>query len=89
MSDFVNASAPSKDKWTAIGITVNTKKRFIAMKRAFEKGLGKGSQTWDFFLNALLDLGPLTWNFLIKESVKGIQASLTSCSFPGNQTNER
>ncbi|MFW9830753.1 MAG: hypothetical protein ACFFD8_03165 [Candidatus Thorarchaeota archaeon] len=65
--------------WTAIGVTVKTKHRFIAMKKAFEKSLNMGPQTWDGFLNALLDLGPLTWNFLIKESIKNIQASMKSC----------
>lgn len=75
----------SKEGWTAIGVTVQTKDRFIAMKKAFEKKLGSGSQTWEFFLNALLDLGPLTWNFLINETVKGIQASMEPCPFPGFQ----
>ncbi|MDO8056682.1 MAG: hypothetical protein Q6361_07465 [Candidatus Hermodarchaeota archaeon] len=88
MSQRVNTTTASKDKWTAIGVTVNTKDRFIAMKKAFEKNLDKGPQTWDYFLNALLDLGPLTWNFLIKESVKGIHASLTPCPLPRNQTSQ-
>lgn len=76
-----------KEGWTAIGVTTNTKNRFIAMKKAYEKSLDMGPQTWDNFLNALLDLGPLTWNFLIKESVKGIQASMKSCPFPGTAAN--
>ena len=78
----------SQDKWTAIGITANTKDRFVAMKSAFEKTLNLGPQTWDYFLNALLDLGPLTWNFLIHEAVKGIQASMEPCSFPGSKTDQ-
>ena len=78
----------SKDKWTAIGMTTQTKKRFVAMKKAFEKSLGMGPQTWDNFLNALLDLGPLTWNFLIKESVKGLQASMQPCPFPQPKTEQ-
>lgn len=72
----------SKDKWTAIGMTASTKKRFVAMKKAYEKSLGIGPQTWDTFLHALLDLGPLTWNFLIKEAVKGVQASMQPCPLP-------
>ena len=72
----------SKEKWTAIGITANTKNRFVAMKNAFEKSLNLGPQTWDYFLNALLNLGPLTWNFLINESVKSLQASMEPCPFP-------
>jgi hypothetical protein len=72
----------SKAKWTAIGMTAHTKARFVAMKKAYEKSLGMGPQTWDNFLDALLDLGPLTWNFLIKESVKGVQASMKPCPFP-------
>ncbi len=78
----------TKDKWTAIGMTAQTKKRFVAMKKAFEKSLGMGPQTWDNFLNALLDLGPLTWNFLIKESVKGLQASMQPCPFPQPKTGQ-
>jgi len=76
-----------KDKWTAIGVTENTKNRFVVMKKAYEKSLGMGLQTWDNFLNALLDLGPLTWNFLIKEAVKGVQASMQPCPFPGTKAN--
>ena len=87
MSQRANITTTSKDKWTAIGVTVNTKDRFIAMKKAFEKNLDKGPQTWDYFLNALLNLGPLTWNFLIKESVKGINAALAPCPLPRNQAN--
>jgi hypothetical protein len=89
MSHRATNSAASKDKWTAIGVTIDTKDRFIAMKKAFEKSLDKGPQTWDYFLNALLNLGPLTWNFLIKESVKGIQAALAPCPLPGSQTDPR
>ncbi len=78
----------SKDKWTAIGMLCGTKAKFVAMKSAYEKSLGLGEQTWDNFLNALLDLGPLTWNFLIKESVKGVQAMMQSCPFPRSKTNQ-
>ncbi|MHA2406104.1 MAG: hypothetical protein ACXACH_05060 [Candidatus Hermodarchaeia archaeon] len=78
----------SKDKWTAIGMTAHTKARFVAMKKAYQKSLGMGPQTWDNFLNALLDLGPLTWNFLIKESVKGVQASMQPCPFPRTKTGQ-
>jgi hypothetical protein len=78
----------SKEKWTAIGMTVTTKEKFVAMKTAYEKGLDMGSQTWDNFLNALLDLGPLTWNFLLKEAVKGVQASMQPCPFPRSKTNQ-
>jgi len=87
MSSTLGKLESSKDKWTAIGMTTNTKKRFVAMKKAFEKALNLGPQTWDYFFNALLDLGPLTWNFLIKESVKSIQASMEPCPFPGQRTN--
>ncbi len=76
-----------KDGWTAIGVTIQTKDRFIAMKKAFEKSLDMGPQTWDNFLNALIDLGPLTWNFLITEAVKSIQASLKPCPFPVAEAN--
>ena len=72
----------SKDRWTAIGVTVKTKARFVRMKDDFEKKLNQGSKTWDYFLNALLDLGPLTWDFLLSETVKGIQASLEACPIP-------
>ncbi len=75
----------SKDKWTAIGMTNITKKRLAAMKSAYEKSLGLGPQTWDTFLHALLDLGPLTWNFLIKEAVKGVQASMQPCPLPSSK----
>ncbi len=78
----------SKDKWTAIGMTAATKDRFVAMKNAYEKSLKMGPQTWDNFLNALLNLGPLTWNFLIKEAVKGIKASMKACPLPGSKTNQ-
>jgi hypothetical protein len=78
----------SKEKWTAIGMTVNTKNKFVAMKKAYEKRLGMGQQTWDNFLNALLDLGPLTWNFLIKEAVKGVHASMRPCPFPRSKTDQ-
>jgi hypothetical protein len=77
-----------KEKWTAIGVTANTKDRFVAMKSAFEKSLNLGPQTWDYFLNALLDLGPLTWNFLIHEAVKGIQASMEPCPVPQSTANQ-
>jgi hypothetical protein len=76
-----------KDKWTAIGMTLKTKNRFVAMKNTYEKNLDMGPQTWDDFLNAILDLGPLTWNFLIKEAVKGIHASMKPCPFPGSKAN--
>jgi hypothetical protein len=88
MSPITRSSESSKHKWTAIGVTVDTKRRFVAMKTAFEKALNLGSQTWDYFFNALLDLGPLTWNFLIKETVKGIQASLEPCPLPQQRTNK-
>jgi hypothetical protein len=83
-----NLMPKSKDKWTAIGINVTTKDRFVTMKKAYEKNLGMGPQTWDNFLNALLDLGPLTWNFLIKEAVKGVQASMQPCPFSGTNSNQ-
>jgi hypothetical protein len=82
------SSIKSKEKWTAIGVTVETKDRFVAMKQTFEKMLDQGSKTWDYFLNALLDLGPLTWNFLITETVKGIRAAAESCPFPGALSSE-
>lgn len=78
----------SKDKWTAIGMTIDTKDKFVAMKIAYEKSLGMGQQTWDTFFNALLDLGPLTWNFLIKEAVKGVQASMQPCPFPRSKAHQ-
>ena len=77
------SSLKPKEKWKAIGVTVGTKDRFIAMKQTFEKMLDQGPKTWDYFLNALLDLGPLTWNFLITETVKGIRAAAEACPFPG------
>jgi hypothetical protein len=69
-------------------MTTKTKAKFVAMKNAYEKSLGMGQQTWDNFLNALLDLGPLTWNFLIKEAVKGVQASMQPCPFPQSKTTQ-
>ncbi|MFX1492283.1 MAG: hypothetical protein ACFFBU_08465 [Promethearchaeota archaeon] len=87
MSPTLRKIEPTKDKWTAIGVTTDTKKRFVAMKNAFEKTLNLGPQTWDYFFNALLDLGPLTWNFLIKESIKSLQASMEPCPFPEQRTN--
>ncbi len=76
-------SQKSQEKWTAIGVTVETKDRFVTMKQTFEKMLDQGPKTWDYFLNALLDLGHLTWNFLITETVKGIRASMEGCPLPG------
>ncbi len=72
----------SKVVWTAIGVTVDTKQRLSKMKSAFEKMLNRGSQTWDYFIQALLNLGPPTWDFLIKEIVKSIKSAKESCLFP-------
>jgi hypothetical protein len=76
----------SKDRrkvdWTAIGVTVDTKQRLEKMKSAFEKMLNQGSQTWDYFIQALLNLGPPTWSFLLTEIVKSIKARNASCPFP-------
>ena len=73
-----------KEGWTAIGVTVRTKERFVVMKSSFEKMLNQGPQTWDYFLQAMLNLGPLTWNFLIAETVKSIQAEMKACPLPGS-----
>lgn len=75
-------NAQRKVSWTSIGVTTNTKGRLGEMKSAFEKMLNQGSQTWDYFIQALLDLGPPTWNFLITEIVKSITAARESCPFP-------
>jgi hypothetical protein len=71
-----------KEGWTAIGVTVETKERLVMFKQAFERMLKSESTTWDYFLKALLDLGPLTWKFLIDETVKGIEASKQACPLP-------
>jgi len=72
----------SEGKWTAIGVTVKTKKRLAVLKRVFEKKLGQPA-TWDYFLDALLvHLGKPTWNFLIGEAVKGIKAETEPCPLP-------
>ena len=72
----------SKEDWTAIGVTVETKERLAILKQGFEHLLKQGPKTWDYFLKALLDLGPLTWKFLIDETVKGIEASMRACPLP-------
>jgi hypothetical protein len=72
-----------REGWTAIGVTVETKERLTTLKEGFEHMLHQGSKTWDYFLKALLDLGPLTWKFLIDETVKGIEASMRACPLPG------
>ncbi|MFX1562402.1 MAG: hypothetical protein ACFFDP_03760 [Promethearchaeota archaeon] len=71
-----------KTSWTAIGVTVPTKNKLGVMKAAFEKKLNRGPQSWDNFIQALLNLGPPTWNFLITEIVKSIKTTKESCPFP-------
>jgi hypothetical protein len=72
----------NKEDWTAIGVTLQTKERLATLKQGFEHMLNQGSKTWDYFFRALLDLGPLTWKFLVDESVKGIEASTRACPLP-------
>ena len=74
--------ASGKEDWTAIGVTVETKERLATLKQGFEQILKQGPKTWDYFLKALLDLGPLTWKFLIDETVKTIEASMRACPLP-------
>lgn len=80
-----DASA-SKEDWTAIGVTVETKERLSTMKQGFEQLLKQGPKTWDYFLKALLDLGPLTWKFLIDQIVKDIETSTQACPLPNQQS---
>ncbi len=75
--------------WTAIGVTVHTKHRLIALKKAFEVQLGKGPVTWDYFFESLFNnLGLLTWHFLIGQTVKGIKADQEACPLPQTTTEE-
>jgi len=83
--DVQGTSSRGEGKWTAIGVTVETKRRLAALKRAFEEKLGKAT-TWDYFLDALLvHLGTPTWNFLIGEAVKSIKAETEPCPLPSSR----
>jgi hypothetical protein len=69
--------------WTAVGVTVHTKHRLIALKKAFEVQLGRGPITWDFFFESLFNnLGLLTWHFLIGQTVRGLKAEDAPCPLP-------
>ncbi|MFX1475654.1 MAG: hypothetical protein ACFFCO_09315, partial [Promethearchaeota archaeon] len=78
-----NSSTEEVKEWTAIGVTLRSKHRLIALKKAFEIQLGRGPVTWDFFFESILNnLGLLTWHFLIGQAVKGIKADEEPCPFP-------
>ncbi len=83
------SSAERAKGWTAVGVTVHTKHRLIALKKAFEMQLGRGPVTWDYFFESLFDnLGLLTWHFLIGQTVKGIKADQEACPLPQSLTAE-